>query len=208
MPLLTNKREEMGKIILFPFVVGALGLVEYWQMLDKGWTEHEIRIMMIFFVVLFVLPFPVMLFQCFARLRFAPDGIVLELFGVMLRRFPAERIRLLGGIIYITGYRAYHVHHRIAVCDCTLGELADIGEKKTPKMLRNLRTMKGWAENMAGKYLRKRGRSDFRDLDRSCKILWLEWDKERLALLRQMYPAAQWIDLTEKKVFEEQLKQR
>ena len=209
MPLVTNKREGKKKIILYPFLIGVLGLLEYWRMVDKGWAEHEIRNMMIFFAVLFALPFLTMLCQYFTMLRFTPEGISLVLFGCAFRRFPAERIRLLAGIIYTKGYRtAHHVYHRIAVCDCTLGELADIGEKKTPKMLRNLRTMKGWTEDMAGKYLRKRGRSDFRDLDRSCKILWLEWDKERLAMLQQMYPEAQWIDLTEKKIFEEQLKQR
>lgn len=209
MPLVTNKRKAISEIILCPLLIGVLGVLEYWRMVDKGWAEHEIRNMMIFFGVLFALAFSGMLCQYFTKLRFAPDGIAFMLFHITLRRLPAEQIRLLGGVIYTKGSRrASHVYHRIAVCDCSLEELADIGEKKTPKLYRNSRMMRGWTEDMASKYLCKRGRSPFRDLDRSCKILWLEWDRERLELLQQMYPAARWIDLTDKKVFDEQLKQR
>jgi hypothetical protein len=36
-------------------------------------------------------------------------------------------------------------------------------------------------------------------------ILWLDWDPERLMLLRQMYPDAMWLDCTRDKIFEKQL---
>ena len=39
-------------------------------------------------------------------------------------------------------------------------------------------------------------------------ILWLDWDPERLQILRQMYPDAQWLDCTQKKIFDAQLKNK
>lgn len=206
MPLGADKRETILVAFLLPIFLAAWAFVTYCDMRYENWSESAIRGMMTLFAVFFIYSYFYGLYQCFAKLHFVPEGVAITIFGFTVRMIPAERICLLAGIICTEGKRNHRL--RIAVCDCSLEELADIGERKTPKMLRNLRTMKGWTEDMAGKYLHKRGSSAFRDLDRSCRILWLEWDKERLELLREFYPSARWIDLTEKKVFDEQLEQR
>lgn len=209
MPLAANKQDALTGVILAPILIAFLGLVEYWQISDKGWSEASIRDWMVFFIVLFGIGYLITLCEFLAKLHFTPEGISVTLFGFTIRQFPAERIRLLGGITYSTGTRRGHSwHYKIAVCDRSLEELADIGEQKTPKMLRNSRSLRGWTEDMAGKYLRKRAASLFRHFDRSSRMMLLEWAPERAEILQHLYPHARWIDLTEHKMFDKELSQR
>ena len=138
--------------------------------------------------------------ELFAVLHIVPEGIAITIFGKTLRKFPAEKIRFLTAI---PGNTASDRINRIAVCDKTLEELTELGHKSTPKIMRIPRPR--WPGEFAGSYLRRRSMSIPGEMNFMRPILWLDWDPERLRILRWMYPEAQWLDCTRDQRFEKQL---
>lgn len=139
--------------------------------------------------------------ELLAQLHIVPEGITVTLFGKTLRRFPADQIRFISGVRLC--YRAYH-KDLIAVCMYLPDELSELWKKRTPKMFQNSREL--YPGENAGKYLYRKGYSLSGEMNCQKRILWLDWSPERLEILRQMYPDAQWMDTTQKKIFEQQLK--
>lgn len=141
--------------------------------------------------------------QLVTRLHIVPEGIAVTLFGVPLRRFPAEEIQVIAAL------RKYNnkanPHDVMAVCVNTMEELTGLGTKHTPKLLQN--GADRWYGETVAKYLWRRAESMKGELNLHRHILWLDWSPERLKLLLEMYPEAQWLDCTQKKLFDAQLKQ-
>ena len=133
----------------------------------------------------------------FAKLHIVPEGIAVTLFGKTLRKIPREEIAFFGGFI---GTRKCRYPKALAVCTCSMEDLAEKEERKTDRMFRNARTRPGWAEDMAKKYLLRcagdfRGQLGLPNRD----VLLLEWSPERLEMLMEMYPGVPWCDLSDKK---------
>ena len=138
--------------------------------------------------------------ELFGVLHIVPEGIAITLFGKTVRCVPAEEIRFLTAI---PGNAANDRVNRIAVCDKTLEELTELGYKTTPRSMRIKNPR--WAGEFAESYLYHRSMTVPGEMNFMRSILWLDWDPERLMLLRQMYPDAQWLDCTRDKRFEKQL---
>ena len=159
--------------------------------------------LLLVFVVLFLAIILYYAGQLAARLHIVPEGIAVTLFGMTLRRLPAEEIRLIAAV------RKYNTkanpHDVMAVCINTLEELTEFGKKHTPKLLQNGADL--WLGETAAKYLWRRAESMKGDLNLHRHILWLDWSPERLKLLLEMYPQAQWLDCTQKKLFDAQLRE-
>ena len=141
--------------------------------------------------------------QLLARLHIIPEGIAITLFGLTLRCVPAENIRV------IVALRKHETkanpHDVMAVCANTVEELTELGNRHMPKLLQN--EADRWYGQTASHYLYCRAVSVKGDLNLHKHILWLDWSPERLRLLREMYPEVQWLDGTEKKLFDTRLKQ-
>ena len=114
-----------------------------------------------------------------------------------------EQIHLLAGVRGC--YNKADHQDVIAVCTDSLEELTALGRQHTPKLLQNGEDR--WHGETAAKYLYRRATSLRGNLNLHKRILWLDWSSERLNLLREMYPQAQWLDCTEKKLFETQLRE-
>lgn len=179
-------------------VIGLLGVAgTVWF----AWSEEEA------FLLAFAAAFLVMVLyyagQLLARLRITPDGIAITLFGITLRHVPAEEVRL------IVALRKYNTkanpHDVMSVCRNSVEELTELGSKYMPKLLQS--QTERWFGQTAAKYLYRRAESVRGELNLHNHILWLDWSAERLKLLLQMYPAALWMDGTEKKIFDTQIKQ-
>ena len=149
-----------------------------------------------------VLLIPVVLIDgasCIAELHLAPEGISVTLFGLTLRQIPADRIRLLSAV------RERHkgsVTDLIAVSSRSCGELTELS---TPKSSMIREQGEQWEGQWVYKYLLRRAGWFSRELVFRSWLLWLDWSPERLRLLRQTYPHAQWLDMSEDKLFEKQL---
>ena len=136
----------------------------------------------------------------FTKLHLVSEGIAVTLFGKTLRQIPRQDLRFFGGFI---GTKHSRFSKNLAVCTCSMEELAEEQERKTPKMLRNARTRTGWAEDQVGQLLLRYSasiRSQFGFFRRD--ILLIEWSPERLELLLDMYPGIPWTDLTENKLLD------
>ena len=199
MPLVVNRKEKitglalaMGVFLLMyllPYLPGKLGDRNSSRYIALLWTTPVI-----------ILFFLWELMQYFAMLHFVPEGIAITLGKRTVRQTAANRIVLLAGVRY--RHKSQTIDY-IAVCGMTAGEMAELQALKTPKMLQNSRTKANWLEEMAGKYLlRESGKLFGRSAG---SILWIEWTVERYRMLRELYPEAQWLDTTEKKLFDSQL---
>ena len=196
MPLAAEKGKRIGYLLLS--IVGTAATAWY-AVSEMGRSSYG--------WVLLVMPMVMLALTVFylggllARLHIAPEGIAITLFGLTLRRLPAERIHLLAGV------RGYHnkADHQdvIAVCADSLEELTVLERQHTPKLLQN--GVDRWYGETAAKYLYRRATAVRGSLNLNKRILWLDWSAERLNLLREMYPQAQWLDGTEKKLFDAQL---
>lgn len=135
----------------------------------------------------------------FAKLHFTPENVSITLFGLTLKRFPAEKIRLITAVRAVPGKGA--VRYRIALCDYSLEELTNHAYKATPKLLRNSREFRTgeWAND----YLTKKVA---RGLIPDRRVFFLYWNPKRLETLRSLYPQIPWMDLTKDKIFDKQLK--
>lgn len=137
-----------------------------------------------------------------AVLNLVPEGIAITVFGKTVRRFPADKIRFLTAV---SGSASRNRADKIAVCEYTLEELTQLGYKATPRLMRIPRPR--WTGEFAESYLYHRSMSVPGELNYMRKIIWLDWSPERLKLLLEMYPQAQWLDCTQKKLFDAQLRE-
>lgn len=170
-----------------------------------SWENYETRnkpshdvLMQVLTVILFVawvLMMAVIVVGHVSKLRIVPEGIAITLFGKEIRRVPAEQIRLLAGFRENTRKAAPMY---LAVCSKTLEEFQEWGQC--------CQYDEPWEGERVIKYI-SRIPSVLLTFHLHKEILLLDWSPERLSILRQMYPEAQWLDCTQKKVFDAQLKQ-
>lgn len=190
--------ENPGEWIAF-ILIGLLGLTgTVWFAWREGVPFLSV------FAILFLAIILDCIGQLLARLHIGPEGIVITLFGKPLRRCPADEIRAIAAV------RKYNSkanpHDVIAVCTNTVEELTELGKKHMPKLLQNEK--EHWDGESAAKYLYRRAVSVGGELNLHKQILWMDWSSERLEILRKMYPNTQWLDGTQKKLFDAQLQNK
>ena len=198
LPYAVDRGVRIGTIIVMSICTVASGLLFVWMIRPQIWYDWLICFLP---VLLMLVLFSSNVLELFAVLHIVPEGIAITLFGKTLRRFPAEQIRFLTAI---PGNAANDRVNRIAVCDKTLEELTQLGYKTTPRFMRIAKPR--WPGEFAESYLYHRSMTVPGEMNFMRKILWLDWTPERLQLLRQMYPDAQWLDCTQKQIFETQLR--
>ena len=198
MPLLTPKaKKDMGWIL--PVLILLTILAAYLKYRDyvSGKLENPVeQVKLLFYFGLFVVVYLSVAGTWYAKLHFVPEGVAVTLFGITLKRRPVSRIRL------ITAAR-YQDQDKIALCDYSMEELMARVYDLRSKIFRDSKQQ--WPEEWAYQYLRRKhtiGKGEIPDR----RIFWIWWEPERLEALRKMYPQAQWIDLSQDKIFDQQLK--
>ena len=190
LPLTTQKWQLWEMLLAVPILVFAVEWTATELYPEDGWLMRCVYPLLLYATGM-------ELGKQFSKLHFVPEGIAVTVFGRILRQFPRENIRFLGGVCYRRKSREYKW---ICVCDRSMEELAEEQERKTPKMFRDARTLAGWTEDMAGKYLIRYVASLRCQFGIPRKdILLIEWSPERLELLMKMYPGVPWCDLSDKK---------
>lgn len=199
MPFAARRKRSILNCIINAILLVLLGLYFGGKITSGAAGEYRQMIIIIYVVMAMVLWIP-MLARCLMWLHFTPEGVSVTLFGLRLRQFPTERIRLISGLK--CSHKAGAVDLQIAVCDYSLEELTRLGgEKLLPY------GDPPWEGAYAEKYLYRYGSSViFREYNLHRNIFWFDWSPERLKMLQRMYPNAQWADCSEKKIFDEQLK--
>lgn len=197
LPYAVDRGVRTGTILVMSVCTVACGLLFVWMIRPRIWYDWLICFLP---VLLMLVLFSSNVLELFAVLHIVPEGIVITLFGKTLRRVPAGEIRFLTAI---PGNAANDRVNRIAVCDKTLEELTELGYKTTPRSMRIKNPR--WPGEFAESYLYHRSMTVPGEMNFMRSILWLDWDLERLKILRQMYPNAQWLDCTQKQIFEAQL---
>ena len=197
LPYAVDKGVRIGMILVMSVCTIAAGALFAWMIWPKIWYDWLICFLP---VLLMLILFSSNVLELFAVLHIVPEGIAITLFGKTVRQFPAEEIRFLTAV---PGNAASDRVNRIAVCDKTLEELTELGYKTTPKSMRIKNPR--WPGEFAESYLYHRSMTVPGEMNFMRSILWLDWDPERLMLLRQMYPDAMWLDCTRDKIFEKQL---
>lgn len=192
-----DKGVRIGTILVMSVCTIAAGVLFAWMIQPKIWYDWLICFLP---VLLMLILFSSNVLELFAVLHIVPEGIAITLFGKTVRQLPAEQIRFLTAV---PGNAASDRVNRIAVCDKTLEELTELGYKTTPKSMRIKKPR--WPGEFAESYLYHRSMTVPGEMNFMRSILWLDWDPERLMLLRQMYPDAMWLDCTRDKIFEKQL---
>ncbi|MBR3973430.1 MAG: hypothetical protein IKJ99_05720 [Oscillospiraceae bacterium] len=114
-----------------------------------------------------------------------------------------SQIRFISAVCYTIKSRTYE---KIAVCTYDQEELTALYKKNTRKMFQNSREI--WFGEWAGVELTRQASRMTWGVKNDSRILWLDWDCERLEMLLRMYPNAQWLDCTQKKIFDERMNQR
>lgn len=140
----------------------------------------------------------------FGKLRLQPEGISVIVFGKTVRFIRREDIRLIAGFGCNYGSPS-SATVRLCISGYTLYQLAEAQERRTPEMFRDPWSRPGWMEEQAARYLMH----DLRFLKGlygagEPPILFLEWSAETQVRLRQMYPLADWADLTVEKILDAQ----
>lgn len=199
MPFAVRRKRSFLYFLFHAVLFAALGVWVGWKLQsDPYLSAHNLLLMVIYVGVTAVLLAP-MLARCLMQLHFAPEGISVKLFGLMLRHFPAERIKLISGLQ--CSYQSGAAELQTAVCDYSVEELTRLGgEKLFPY------GDPPWEGAYAKKYLDKYGSSFiFREYNLHKNILWFDWSPDRLRILQRMYPDVQWLDCSEKKIFDKQI---
>ena len=203
MPLSVNKRKTLVEFVTFAAVLVALVFLYDLKAIDDGIGEDLRRKMRAVYLIIMIPFVGIYLVRYFAMIHFVPQGIAVTLWGRTIRRLPAEQIRFVSAIQYTEKGTTYE---KIAVCSYDQDELTALYKKKTPKMFQNSREI--WFGEWAGAILIRRSGKLRVEFNMDSHILWLEWDCERLEALLKMYPNAQWLDCTQKKIFDERLNRR
>ena len=197
LPYAVDRGVRIGTILVMSVCTVACGLLFVWMIRPGIWYDWLICFLP---VLLMLVLFSSNVLELFAVLHIVPEGIAITLFGKTVRQLPAEQIRFLTAV---PGNAASDRVNRIAVCDKTLEELTCLGYKATPRSMRIAKPR--WPGEFAESYLYHRSMTVPGEMNFMRSILWLDWDPERLMLLRQMYPDAMWLDCTRDKIFEKQL---
>jgi len=200
LPYVVDRGVRIGTIIVMSICTVVSGFLFVWMIRPGIWYDWLICFLPVFLMLVL---FSSNILELFAVLHIVPEGIAITLFGKTVRRVPAEEIRFLTAI---PGNAANDRVNRIAVCDKTLEELTELGYKTTPRSMRIAKPR--WPGEFAESYLYHRSMTVPGEMNFMRSILWLDWDPERLMLLRKMYPDAQWLDCTQKKIFEVQLNKK
>ncbi|MBR5125514.1 MAG: hypothetical protein IKU68_02140 [Oscillospiraceae bacterium] len=192
-----DKGVRIGTVIVTAICAVLSSVLFAGMLLPGSWIDWAVALLPILMMltVLFA-----NLLELFAVLHIVPEGIAITVFGRTLRKFPAEKIRFLTAV---PGNAASDRINRIAVCDKTLEELTELGHQSTPKIMRIKNPR--WPGEFAGSYLYHRSMTVPGEMNFMRPILWLDWDPERLRILRRMYPNARWLDCTRDQRFEKQL---
>lgn len=195
MPLMPNKKDMWGAFVLTLLAI-------FWVVFLSCTTITEEQdatslLLWAFGVCWGIMAAGMFLISGFAKLHLVPEGVAVTLFGITLKRVPVGKIRL------ITASRAVYrgrIIDKIALCNYSLEELTAHAYQSKPKLFRNNREFRTgeWADEYLSRRL-------IRGLIPDRRIFWLWWDAERLELLQQMYPQAQWLDMTKDKIFDKQL---
>ena len=197
LPYAVDRGVRIGTIIVMLICTVACAIMFIWMIWPGTLLEWVIAMSPI---LLMMVLFSSNVLELFAVLHIVPEGIAITLFGKTVRQLPAEQIRFLTAV---PGNAASDRVNRIAVCDKTLEELTELGYKTTPKSMRIKKPR--WPGEFSESYLYHRSMTVPGEMNFMRSILWLDWDPERLKLLRQMYPDAMWLDCTRDKIFEKQL---
>ena len=197
LPYAVDRGVRIGTIIVILICTVACAIMFIWMIWPGTLLDWVIAMSPI---LLMMVLFSSNVLELFAVLHIVPEGIAITLFGKTVRQLPAEQIRFLTAV---PGNAASDRVNRIAVCDKTLEELTELGYKTTPKSMRIKKPR--WPGEFAESYLYHRSMTVPGEMNFMRRILWLDWDPERLMLLRQMYPDAMWLDCTRDKIFEKQL---
>ena len=204
MPFSTDKRRRILLFVCLAALAAAWILVYDLKAVQDSFSPQERHILALFCIVLFIPCFLPFLPQCFGRVHFVPEGIAITLWGMTLRRFPAERIRFISGVPH--NKNKLDSVDLMALCDYSLEELTELKKKRTPRLFRNGQEF--WPGEWAGRHLAGQVSSGRAFFQLHRRILWLEWDPERLEALLQLYPHARWLDCTKDKYFDQQLSRR
>ena len=121
-----------------------------------------------------------------AKLQLTGEGIAVTLFGLTLRRFPAEQIRLFAGVSY---RKKGHTRTRTFVRTCYVIAVCAAVPVSGAELSR-----------YAGSFRRRIG-------IRKKHVLLLDWSPDRLRKLRRMYDAP-WTDLTEDRALDAELSRK
>lgn len=197
LPYAVDRGVRIGTILVMSVCTVVCGLLFIWMIRPIIWYDWLICFLP---VILMMVLFSSNVLELFAVLHIVPEGIAITLFGKTLRQLPAENIRFLTAI---PGNAANDRVNRIAVCDKTLEELTELGYKTTPRSMRIAKPR--WPGEFAESYLYHRSMTVPGEMNFMRSILWLDWDPERLKILRQMYPNVLWLDCTREQRFEKQL---
>lgn len=203
MPFSANKREALTEFVVLMMLLTALGILYDLRAIDDGMGEQMRRMLRIIYIVLMIPVAVLYLVRMAAEIHFVPQGIAVTLWGRTIRRLSAEQIRFVSAVQYTVKGTTYE---KIAVCSYDQDELTALYKKKTPKMFQNSREI--WFGEWAGTILMRRSDKLRAEFNMDSRILWLEWDCERLEVLLKMYPEAQWLDCTQKKIFDERMNGR
>lgn len=200
LPFAVDRGSRFGELALSAAGIGGCVLIAWAEYRHTGADALVMLLPAVLFLALGVYT----LAECLAKLSVTAEGIRVILLGRPLRSIPAEEIRLLAGAVYYNRGDSYPM---IALCTLSLEEIARLREKqlqRNPYYRGNLpfrKQMADWQRKFAGEYIQNRCRKGFGSLF-SRKILWLDWDADRLKHLQEMYPHAGWLDATEKKLFD------
>lgn len=199
MPYAVRRRYRLAVPVIW-LIMAAVSIAslkpELWSIFNP--ESSKIISLRITTVVMFPLSIPYTA-ALFAQLHIVPEGIAVTLFGKTIRRIPAEDIRLLAGFRYRHKSSETNL---IAVSTRSYEDLQERELRGTPELVRN--AAGSWEEMWVGKYLSRRAGELFREWNLLRWLLWLDWDPERIRVLRKTYPQAQWVDLTKEKSFDAQ----
>lgn len=192
LPFVSDWGSRAGELVLSAAGIGGCALIAWAEYGRTGAGALVLLLPGALFLALGIYT----LAECLAKLSVTAEGVSILLLGRPLRSIPAEEIRLLARAVYYNRGDSYPM---IALSTLSLEDIALLREKqlrRNPYYRSNLPFRKNgadWVQKFAAEYIRNRCHKGFGTLF-GRKILWLDWDADRLKLLRQSYPHALWLD--------------
>ena len=189
LPYCVKMKEQLTILFGCPAAVAFL----YWRASSSGAMDGEMSWMfrLLFGILLAVSAWEGQ--QMLWKVHFVPEGIAVTLGPWTLRRIPVEEIRLLCGVLQTQRSKNRTIcTYWIAVSTRSREEIAKQQDDKfgcfSEEIRRKVARHMDW------------NCSFIRGLD--LRILWLEYERERLEVLRSLYPQAQWLDCSEGRIFD------
>lgn len=189
MPYCVNQKQQLAVLIGIPLIVAYF----YWDASREGMLHGE------FGWLLWLVFGGGILYalwegqQMLWKVHFVPEGIAITLGSWTIRRIPVEELRLLCGVLQKK--RNKHgttIVYWIAVSTRSMEEIAKQRDDAFGCYADQIR-------HDTARFMNRRVNMRL-GVDR--RLLWLEYDRERLEALRGLYPAAQWLDCSEGKIFD------